>query len=109
MSKQPPPAPTASTIGPCPTVIQIVGPTTLKRDSGPEELYCGQRRRRTGFASMQTWMQSQIWAFVVMLLSNVHGKHLWSCWDGQLINHTIPGQTKFSCGWSGGAKVLGNL
>ena len=25
MSKQPPPAPTASTIGPCPTVIQIVG------------------------------------------------------------------------------------
>ena len=25
MSKQPPPAPTASKIGPCPTVIQIVG------------------------------------------------------------------------------------
>ena len=25
MSKQPPPAPTASTVGPCPTVIQIVG------------------------------------------------------------------------------------
>ena len=25
MSKQPPPAPTASTIGPCPTIIQIVG------------------------------------------------------------------------------------
>ena len=25
MSKQPPPAPTASTAGPCPTVIQIVG------------------------------------------------------------------------------------
>ena len=25
MSKQPPPAPTASTIGPCPTEIQIVG------------------------------------------------------------------------------------
>ena len=25
MSKQPPPAPTASAIGPCPTVIQIVG------------------------------------------------------------------------------------
>ena len=25
MSKQPPPAPTASTIGPCPTVSQIVG------------------------------------------------------------------------------------
>ena len=25
MSQQPPPAPTASTVGPCPTVIQIVG------------------------------------------------------------------------------------
>ena len=25
MSKQPPPAPTASTVGPCPTAIQIVG------------------------------------------------------------------------------------
>ena len=25
MSKQPPPAPTASAVGPCPTVIQIVG------------------------------------------------------------------------------------
>ena len=25
MSKQPPPAPTASAIGPCPTKIQIVG------------------------------------------------------------------------------------
>ena len=25
-SKQPPPAPTASAIGPCPTIIQIVGP-----------------------------------------------------------------------------------
>ena len=25
ISKQPPPAPTASTVGPCPTVIQIVG------------------------------------------------------------------------------------
>ena len=25
MSKQPPPAPTASAIGPCPTFIQIVG------------------------------------------------------------------------------------
>ena len=25
MSKQPPPAPTVSAVGPCPTVIQIVG------------------------------------------------------------------------------------
>ena len=25
MAKQPPPAPTASEVGPCPTVIQIVG------------------------------------------------------------------------------------
>ena len=28
MSKQPPPAPTASAVGPCPTVIQIVGRPT---------------------------------------------------------------------------------
>ena len=31
MSKQPPPAPTASAVGPCPTVIQIVGRPGLNR------------------------------------------------------------------------------
>ena len=30
MSKQPPPAPTASAVGPCPTVIQIVGAPALE-------------------------------------------------------------------------------
>ena len=30
MSKQPPPAPTASAVGPCPTVIQIVGRPALE-------------------------------------------------------------------------------
>ena len=30
MSKQPPPAPTASAVGPCPTVIQIVGRPSWK-------------------------------------------------------------------------------
>ena len=34
MSKQPPPAPTANAIGPCPTIIQIVGrPGTLGFES----------------------------------------------------------------------------
>ena len=31
------------------------------------------------------------WGFVVLLFY-IHGKHLWSCWDGQLTNHTFPGQ-----------------
>ena len=36
MSKQPPPAPTASAVGPCPTVIQIVGrPGTGRLPSTP--------------------------------------------------------------------------
>ena len=44
MSKQPPPAPTASAIGPCPTVIQIVGrpgtgnlPSTIAPPDHPRE------------------------------------------------------------------------
>ena len=35
MSKQPPLAPTASAVGPCPTVIQIVGPPALEAYPGP--------------------------------------------------------------------------
>ena len=31
MSKQPPPAPTASAVGPCPTVIEIVGRPGTRR------------------------------------------------------------------------------
>ena len=44
MSKQPPPAPTASAVGPCPTVIQIVGrpgtgslPRTIAPPDHPRE------------------------------------------------------------------------
>ena len=40
MSKQPPPAPTASAVGPCPTIIQIVGrPGTgsLSRTTAPPD------------------------------------------------------------------------
>ena len=44
MSKQPPPAPTASAIGPCPTIIQIVGrpgtgslPSTIAPPDHPSE------------------------------------------------------------------------
>ena len=45
MSKQPPPTPTTSTVGPCPTIIQIVGhPGTgrLPRDIAPPDhpLFC---------------------------------------------------------------------
>ena len=35
MSKQPPPAPTASAVGPCPTVIQSVGRPALEDYPGP--------------------------------------------------------------------------
>ena len=44
MSKQPPPAPTASAVGPCPTVIQIVGrpgtgslPSTIAPPDHPQK------------------------------------------------------------------------
>ena len=46
MSKQPPPAPTASAIGPCPTIIQIVGrpgtgslPMTIAPPDHPPSLW----------------------------------------------------------------------
>ena len=46
MSKQPPPAPTASAVGPCPTVIQIVGctgtrslPSTIEPPNHPLKMY----------------------------------------------------------------------
>ena len=45
MSKQPPPAPTASAVGPCPTVIQIVGrpstgslPSTIAPPDHPHDV-----------------------------------------------------------------------
>ena len=48
MSKQPPPAPSASAVGPCPTVIQIVGrsgtgslPSTI---ASPDHPLFGYRR-----------------------------------------------------------------
>ena len=48
MSKQPPPAPTASAVGPCPTVIQIVGrpgtgnsPSTITPPDHPREREVG--------------------------------------------------------------------
>ena len=40
MSEQPPPAPTASAIGPCPTIIQIIGrpgPGSLPRTIAPPD------------------------------------------------------------------------
>ena len=48
MSKQPPPAPTASTVGPCPTIIQIVGcpgtgslPRTIAPPDHPQQKWVG--------------------------------------------------------------------
>ena len=47
MSKQPPPAPTASAVGPCPTVIQIVGrPAT---GSLPSTIHLERERERERF------------------------------------------------------------
>ena len=48
MSKQPPPAPTASAVGPCPTIIQIVGrPGTgsLPSTIAPPDHPCGRKRK----------------------------------------------------------------
>ena len=52
MSKPPPPAPTASAIGPCPTVIQIVGrpdagslPSTIAPPDPPLTLFGGKMLR----------------------------------------------------------------
>ena len=46
MSKQPPPAPTASPVGPCPTVIKIVGrpgtgslPSTVAPPDHPRNIF----------------------------------------------------------------------
>ena len=47
MSKQPPPAPTASTIGPCPTIIQIVGRPGTGIHPGPSHHPTTPRRKRT--------------------------------------------------------------
>ena len=33
-----------------------------------------------------------LWFFLFDLMLYVHGKQLRSCWDGQLPNHTVPGQ-----------------
>ena len=52
MSKQPPPAPTASTVGPCPTEIKIVGrpgtrslPSTIAPPNHPHQGRIRQRKR----------------------------------------------------------------
>ena len=57
MSKQPPPAPTASTIGPCPTIIQIVGrpgtgrsPRTIAPPDQPRRSNDKMRRRTLGYS-----------------------------------------------------------
>ena len=45
------------------------------------------------FASLMTAMlHLEVVVVVVVLLFYVHGKHLRSCRDSQLTNHTFPGQ-----------------
>ena len=60
MSKQPPPAPTASAIGPCPTIIQIVGrpgtgslPRTIAPPDHPNSQTGQQCRENVSATSMQ--------------------------------------------------------
>ena len=55
MSKQPPPAPTASAVDPCPTIIQIVGrpgigslPSTFAPPDHPQHLWNHERMFETG-------------------------------------------------------------
>ena len=63
MSKQPPPAPTASAIGPCPTIIQILGrPGTgsLPRTIAPPDLPRNGRARAYCACSMCEWDYSDI-------------------------------------------------
>ena len=71
MSKQPPPAPTASAVGPCPTVIQIVGrpgtgslPSTIAPPDHPSD-----RPDMTldVYRGRKTTMQQQLKAFL-----NIH-------------------------------------
>ena len=59
MSKQPPPAPTASAVGPCPTVIHIVGrpgtgslPSTIAPPDNPQREQC---IRSLGFEHVTIW------------------------------------------------------
>ena len=55
MSKQPPPAPTASAIGPCPTIIQNVGrpgtgslPRTIAPPDDPPPMGHSERKKEVG-------------------------------------------------------------
>ena len=62
MSKPPPPAPTASAIGPCPTVIQIVGrPGTgsLPSTIAPPDHPCGGGGGIVGWCDGAGWVNFQ--------------------------------------------------
>ena len=63
MSKQPPPAPTASAVGPCPTVIQIVGtgslPSTIGTESGQSLISEGEEERENRAVSSDS-IKSQV-------------------------------------------------
>ena len=113
MSKQPPPAPTASAVGPCPTVIQIVGrpgtgslPSTIATPDHPLQ------------TSLSLIMRSNV---LQMQLVKAVGRYLF----GSVLSlpglgigiivasfqdfGTLPVSQMSLRGWSGGAMVLGKL
>ena len=125
MSKQPPPAPTASALGPCPTIIQIVGrPGTenLPRTSAPpdhpykinESLFvcvCERGRkiksnnhRGTRFLLLYLVSLTHLFSFLYMLLQSyanistmlTHARHLVIVLDLHIpFSHMPPGRGLF--------------
>ena len=75
MSKQPPPAPTASAIGPCPTIIQVVGrPGTgsLPRTIAPPD------------------HPQQTWSLIILLEKLQNYRKNSKYWDTQTNYHSCP-------------------
>ena len=100
MSKQPPPAPTASAIGPCPAVIKIVGcpgtgslPSTIAPPDHPLFVW-NLPKKSIRWSTTQHLAVCQICCWLVVL-------GLTALWDNISVY--------IRRGWSGGAKVLGKL
>ena len=77
MSKQPPPAPTASTVGPCPTVNRIVGrpgtgslPSTIAQPDHPRT--CSIHSHKKNKASQAIQSPRTVLLFLLMSLLDVY-------------------------------------